>query len=157
MNGTVYRKTLTLEDFVGVRAADTDIVLTAAVWNKLGVYTVPNGMKVCVGALYDGYVYLRLDTPGGGQIHGKARIKVSNPTEDLKHPVLEFDTSECYDKNDKQQKPYVPLSPPWALPDSKLILEFKPHVDAADNHDGESIDCSDADNSLLLDCSYKLV
>ena len=154
-------KVLTFLDFVGAKPTDTDIVLVPSVWNKLGTYTVPNGMMMAVGKRFDGYVYCRIDSDGTGQIHGRIRIKVSNPTEDLKIPVLEFNTRACKDANGKQDKPFVVLTPPWAQPHSKLILEYynepilhaKPTAAIAE----DTIDLSDADTQLTLDVTYKLI
>lgn len=156
MAGREYPQVLTMLNFVGCRPTDTDILLVHAVWNKLGTFTVPDGVMFAVGRRYDGYVYLRLDTTDGGQIHGRARFKVSSPTEDLKNPVLEFDTHACGATPDiKQEKPFVLLSPPWAQPNSKIILEFYP--DPLNHVGADTIDLDDAQTELILDCTYKVV
>lgn len=154
MSGREYPKILSLLDFVGIRPTDTDIELVAGVWNKLGIYTVPNGMKLAVGARRDGYVYLRLDCDGTGQVHGRARIKVSNPTEDRKIPVLEFNTRACASASSKQGNPFVPISMPWAQANSKLILEFFPDTDFSGWTN--TLDCDDANTLMYLKCTYRL-
>lgn len=161
MAGREYPQVLTLLNFVGARPTDTDILLVAGVWNKLGVFTVPDGVMFAVGRRFDGYVWMRLDSDGGGQVHGRARFKVATPTEDLKNPVLEFDSHGCGATPDiKQEKPFVMLSPPWAQSNSKIILEFFPdpilHAKPTAAVAADTIDLDDAQTELVLDCTYKV-
>lgn len=116
--------TFRLEDF----GFNADVALVAGEWNRIGAYVVEAGMEYCIGRRYDGYIYVELKDTADAQFHGKIRFVVTNPAETRKEVVAEYHTREMGSISNKQQKPVLPLSPPWVTQDSKIICEIDPEA-----------------------------
>lgn len=137
------RRILTHKDFAGIATADQTLV--ASVWTKIGVYTVPKGVRIAVGQRYDAHFYAHFEETDDDEVTARVRIVVSDPTEYNRRTVAEFDTRQCTENTkDKKLMPYAPLVEPWVKGDSKIIIEAMPTSAKV------SIDYDHADNLIKI-------
>lgn len=165
----IFVKTLIKEDFKtkagatifpsgsDVEIADAKAPKDAEGFFFVGRHTVPPKLAYAFGHPHNmgsGIVYIRLDSTGGGQIKGKARIRFTSPTENNRLQVLASQHSDMNNPSaptDRMTNPtYHPSRKPiWLLENGFVELWFKPDVPT-----DTPIDVSDADNKIMIPITW---
>ena len=101
-----------------------------------------------IHTMYGGICYVRLDSTGGGQIQGKARILFAEPEFETVHVIKEWRTDQQDNSapTDKTKNPTAVPSLPFIGEDGYVILAIKPDNPTVD----VDVDVSDADNKAII-------
>lgn len=83
-------------------------------------------------------------------VHGEIQIRAMDAGKTKEVVLAEFHTRDCGSATDKEQKPFLPLTPPWVKPDSFIGLYYK-------GESGAETIRNLPDSIVMLDATYRRV